>query len=139
MAAPRTPHGGPAKPVLLFDIMVSWRLCQPSCRAVPSRDGSPVRRPAARSPSAAASTRCAWLRLQDTVVYDPFFQDMPKFFGMPFKQLLAEKHPTAWVEFECGAITEDELITKFFADGRSFDGQALRRMLVSHGERRFLS
>ncbi len=63
-------------------------------------------------------------------MYDPFFQDMPKFFGMPFKQLLAEKHPTAWIEFECGAITEEELLAKFFADGRHVDGPALRRMLV---------
>lgn len=67
----------------------------------------------------------------DTVVYDPFFQDMPVHFGMSFKDLLAAKHPTAWVEFECGHIEEEELLAKFFADGRRVDGQALKDMMVS--------
>lgn len=38
------------------------------------------------------------LDIMDTVVYDPFFQDMPRFFGITFKELLAAKHPTAWVQ-----------------------------------------
>ncbi len=63
-------------------------------------------------------------------MYDPFFQDMPVHFGMSFKELLASKHPTAWVEFECGHIGEDELLAKFFADGRRVDGQALKDMMV---------
>lgn len=74
--------------------------------------------------------------------YDPFYQDMPKYFQISFKevrlhisacswrsaflaalgearpccllalQLLESKHPTAWVEFECSRITEDELFAK---------------------------
>lgn len=32
------------------------------------------------------------------VVYDPFFQDMPRFFNCTFKELLAAKHPTAWLQ-----------------------------------------
>lgn len=63
-------------------------------------------------------------------MYDPFFNDMPAFFNMSFKELLASKHPSTWIEFECGHITEDELAAKFFADGRAFDGPALRRMMV---------
>lgn len=35
------------------------------------------------------------------VVYDPFFHDMPRFFGCTFKELLAAKHPTAWVQVGC--------------------------------------
>lgn len=35
------------------------------------------------------------------VVYDPFFQDMPRFFGCTFKELLAAKHPTAWLQVGC--------------------------------------
>lgn len=31
-------------------------------------------------------------------VYDPFFHDMPRFFGCTFKELLAAKHPTAWLQ-----------------------------------------
>jgi hypothetical protein len=38
----------------------------------------------------------------DTIVYDPFFQDMPRFFNMPFKELLASKHPTAWLQVPTG-------------------------------------
>lgn len=38
------------------------------------------------------------LDVMDTVVYDPFFHDMPRFFGLSFKELLAAKHPTAWIQ-----------------------------------------
>ncbi|PNH03107.1 hypothetical protein TSOC_010863 [Tetrabaena socialis] len=71
------------------------------------------------------------LDVMDTIVYDPFFQDMPVHFGMSFKELLAQKHPSAWLEFECGDIDEDQLFAKFFADGRRVDGGALKDMLVS--------
>ncbi|PNW73539.1 hypothetical protein CHLRE_13g563200v5 [Chlamydomonas reinhardtii] len=71
------------------------------------------------------------LDIMDTVVYDPFFKEMPVFFNMSFKELLAAKHPTAWVEFECGEITEEQLLAKFFADGRHVDGAALKQMMVS--------
>jgi hypothetical protein len=55
---------------------------------------------------------------------------MPKFFGMPFKQLLEEKHPTAWVEFERDLIDEQQLFDKFFQDGRAFDGRGLVSAMV---------
>ncbi|GFR43076.1 hypothetical protein Agub_g4083 [Astrephomene gubernaculifera] len=71
------------------------------------------------------------LDIMDTVVYDPFFHDMPAFFGMSFKELLASKHPTAWVEFERGLLTEDELFLKFFSDGRFVDGSGLKAMMAS--------
>ena len=35
-----------------------------------------------------------------TLVHDPFFEEMPEFFGLSFDELLAVKHPSAWVEFE---------------------------------------
>jgi hypothetical protein len=38
--------------------------------------------------------------VQDTIVRDPFFEHMPKHFGMTFKELLAAKHPSTWVQFE---------------------------------------
>jgi len=69
--------------------------------------------------------------VMDTIVYDPFFKEMPAFFGMTFKELLAAKHPTAWVEFECNRITEEQLLGTFFADGRKVDGKALRAMMTS--------
>ena len=56
-----------------------------------------------------------------TLVHDPFFDEMPRFFGMSFDELLAAKHPNAWIEFELGKLTEDEFLRRFFADGRDYD------------------
>ena len=56
-----------------------------------------------------------------TLVHDPFFDEMPKFFELSFEELLAVKHPSAWVEFERGERSEAEFLTNFFADGREFD------------------
>ncbi|WIA18095.1 hypothetical protein OEZ85_009574 [Tetradesmus obliquus] len=68
----------------------------------------------------------------DTIVSDPFFEHMPRFFNLTFKELLAAKHPTAWVEFENDQITQQQLFNKFFADGRQFDGEALIDHMVEH-------
>lgn len=68
----------------------------------------------------------------DTVVQDPFFEHMPRFFSLSFHELLAAKHPTAWVEFEKAQITEQQLFDKFFQDGRAFDGTALVQHMIEH-------
>ncbi|XP_048131153.1 flavin mononucleotide hydrolase 1, chloroplatic isoform X2 [Rhodamnia argentea] len=44
--------------------------------------------------------------IMDTIVRDPFYQDVPAFFGMPLKELIECKHPTSWIEFEEGVIDE---------------------------------
>jgi len=49
--------------------------------------------------------------IMDTLVRDPFYQDVPAFFGMPFKELIDVKHPTAWIEFEKGLIDEVKIPT----------------------------
>eukprot|EP00245_Coleochaete_scutata_P004509 TRINITY_DN17213_c0_g8_i1.p1 TRINITY_DN17213_c0_g8~~TRINITY_DN17213_c0_g8_i1.p1 ORF type:complete len:197 (+),score=33.59 TRINITY_DN17213_c0_g8_i1:33-593(+) len=67
----------------------------------------------------------------DTLVRDPFYDDMPKFFRMTMKELLASKHPTAWIEFEKGLILENELFEKFFSDGRDFDSEGLLECMAS--------
>lgn len=54
----------------------------------------------------AASRRVLLLDVMDTVVADPFFEHMPRFFGMSFQELLAAKHPDAWVRFERGVIDQ---------------------------------
>jgi hypothetical protein len=41
-----------------------------------------------------------------TIVRDPFFEEIPAFFGLSMKELLVVKHPTAWMEFESGQVTE---------------------------------
>ncbi len=56
-----------------------------------------------------------------TLVHDPFFAEMPEFFGMTFEELLEAKHPSAWVEFELGQRSEEDFLRSFFADGRDFD------------------
>lgn len=67
--------------------------------------------------------------IMDTLVTEPFFTEMPSFFGMTFEQLCAAKHPTAWVEFEKGALTEAEYLDRFFRDERPVDGPKLREFL----------
>ncbi|XVF30412.1 hypothetical protein REPUB_Repub16aG0055000 [Reevesia pubescens] len=64
--------------------------------------------------------------IMDTIVRDPFYHDIPAFFGMSLKELLDCKHPTAWMEFENGVINEEELARKFFKDGRPFDLEGLK-------------
>ncbi len=61
-----------------------------------------------------------------TLVHDPFFVEVPQFFGMRLDELIAVKHPTSWVRFEKGLIDEEELIRDFFADRRAFDGPGLK-------------
>lgn len=67
--------------------------------------------------------------LMDTLVRDPFFTHMAAFFGMSHEQLLKRKHPTAWRDFELGRLSEAELYRQFFRDGRSIDGEGLKRCM----------
>ena len=69
-------------------------------------------------------------KLQDTLVWDPFYTEMPEFFDMKLPDLLKQKHPSAWPEFERGEIDEDELYRKFFKDGRNINGAGLMRQMV---------
>ncbi|CAI5481127.1 unnamed protein product [Closterium sp. Yama58-4] len=65
-----------------------------------------------------SAVRCA--------VRDPFYHHIPNFFQMSMRELLQQKHPTAWVDFECGRISEHQLHQRFFADARPFDLQGLK-------------
>ena len=56
-----------------------------------------------------------------TLVYDPFYVEMPAFFGMTLDELIAAKTPGAWVEFELGRIDEHAFLDRFFRDGRPVD------------------
>uniref|UniRef100_A0A3Q7GN57 Uncharacterized protein n=2 Tax=Solanum lycopersicum TaxID=4081 RepID=A0A3Q7GN57_SOLLC len=86
--------------------------------------------------SSSASTMVAQRKLpillfdvMDTIVRDPFYHDVPAFFRMSMKELLESKHPTSWIEFEKGLISEEELTRKFFKDGRSFDMEGLKNCM----------
>jgi HAD superfamily hydrolase (TIGR01509 family) len=69
------------------------------------------------------------LDVMSTLVTEPFEQDIPAFFGMSLAELLAQKHPTAWVEFEHGTLTEEEYAARFFADGRPLDLAGFKAMM----------
>lgn len=64
--------------------------------------------------------------VMDTLVHEPFWREMPAFFGLELRELLALKHPSAWVEFELGRLGEEEFLARFFRDGRGFDHGAFR-------------
>jgi HAD superfamily hydrolase (TIGR01509 family) len=64
--------------------------------------------------------------VMDTLVVDPFTTAMPAFFKLSFQELLAQKHPTSWLEFELGLLSEDQFLEAFFSDGRPVDGPGLR-------------
>lgn len=69
------------------------------------------------------------LDVMGTIVTEPFWEDIPAFFGMTMKELLALKHPSSWVEFEHGRLSEEEYLASFFADGRPVDGDAFKAMI----------
>ncbi|MDA1267103.1 MAG: hypothetical protein O2816_18645, partial [Planctomycetota bacterium] len=46
------------------------------------------------------------LDVMSTLVVDPFYQEIPAFFGLSLDELLAQKDPRAWVDFEQDAIDE---------------------------------
>lgn len=66
------------------------------------------------------------LDVMDTLVQDPFYDLMPAFFGLSLDQLLAQKDPRAWVDFEFGAIDEATFFERFFSDRRLIDGAGLK-------------
>jgi HAD superfamily hydrolase (TIGR01509 family) len=65
-----------------------------------------------------------------TLVYNPFFREIPAFFGLTHAELLRRKHPTSWIEFETGAISEAEYFARLFADGSRFDEDAFRNCVA---------
>lgn len=70
--------------------------------------------------------------VMSTLVHDPFHVELPAFLGLTLEELLEAKHPTLWAEFERGEIDEGELFVRFFRDGRSFDGEGMKRHMVQH-------
>ena len=73
--------------------------------------------------------RILLLDVMGTLVHDPFFVEVPAFFGLTLEEMLAVKHPTAWIEFELGRIDESTFLPMFFRDGRSYDHQGLKRVM----------
>lgn len=74
--------------------------------------------------------------VMETLVHEPFYREMPAHFGLSLEQLIAAKHPSAWVEFELGRIDEGEFLRGFFRDGRAFDHAAF--LAAVHGAYRWM-
>lgn len=70
------------------------------------------------------------LDVMDTLVHEPFYVEVPAFFSLTLDQLIEQKHPTAWAEFEEGRIDEVELESRFFKDGRDYDHAGMRDRMV---------
>ena len=69
--------------------------------------------------------RVLLLDVMGTLVRDPFYDVVPEFFGMSLDELIAVKHPNAWVRFERDHIDEPQMLAEFFADGRAYDHAGL--------------
>ncbi len=69
------------------------------------------------------------LDIMDTLVRDPFFEEVPRFFGMTLDELFAVKDRQSYLDFEHGAIDEAAHAATFFTDRRNFDLEALKRSL----------
>ncbi|MEZ4458431.1 MAG: HAD family phosphatase [bacterium] len=69
-----------------------------------------------------------FLDVMDTIVHDPF-RGLPAFFDMSLPELLRQKHPSAWVEFERGECTESEFLANFFSDRRVYDHKGMLALM----------
>lgn len=64
--------------------------------------------------------------VMETLVTEPFLTAMPAFFGMTLDQFRQARHPTSWIDFEEGRISETEYYALVFQDGRPVDDAGLR-------------
>ena len=54
--------------------------------------------------------------VMSTLIYDPFFSDVPKAYNQSLRGFLADKDKYAWVDFESGTLTEQDFAKRFSAD-----------------------
>lgn len=102
-----------------------------ACRAIPeSSTGVEL----SAMTSAANERPVVLFDVMSTLVSDPFYEHFPRFFGLTFQELLQQKHPSSWKDFEHGHIEEEEFLKTLFLDGRDVDGQALRKCMADNYE-----
>ena len=65
-----------------------------------------------------------------TLVHDPFYEEVPAFFGMTLEELLKVKHPSVWSACERGEVSVEDMETRFFADSRAYDIGGLRQTMA---------
>ncbi|WP_158542287.1 HAD family hydrolase [Lujinxingia litoralis] len=68
--------------------------------------------------------------VMSTLVYDPIAAEIPAFFDLPLPELFRIKHPTAWVDFEHGELSEEHFYELFLPEPHGpVDGEKLRDTL----------
>ena len=67
-----------------------------------------------------------------TLVYDPFFIEVPAHFNMTLPELIANKDRDAWPAFERNEIDEEHFFKVFFGDGRQVNGQAMKECMIAN-------
>ena len=68
--------------------------------------------------------------VMSTLVYDPYLIELPAFFSKSWEELLQLKHPTAWLEFELGELSEARFFEIFCPELGSIDVDAFHQMLL---------
>ena len=62
------------------------------------------------------STKVFLFDVMSTLVYDPFYSELPVAFNTDLRSLLAGRDRMAWVDFECGRLNEAEFFARFWGD-----------------------
>lgn len=70
------------------------------------------------------------LDVMDTLVHDPFYEEVLAHFGMSLEEVFAVKDKEASKAFERGELTEADMRTRYFTDGRVIDLDGLRDAMI---------
>ena len=65
-----------------------------------------------------------------TLIYDPFFREVPRVLQQPLMEFLKDKDRYAWIDFESGTIDEAGFINRFSA--RPDDAIRMREIIFTH-------
>lgn len=84
--------------------------------------------------STMSEARILLLDVMGTLINEPFFEHLPRHFGLSLEDLIRDKHPTSWIDFEKGLIDEAAYVARFFRDGRAVDLEAVRGCLLASYE-----
>jgi HAD superfamily hydrolase (TIGR01509 family) len=74
--------------------------------------------------------RAVLFDVMGTLIYEPFFVEVPAALGMSLRELMPLLQPGTWVDFETGAIDEEGLRAKFFRDRRDYPHEAMKAAMV---------
>lgn len=65
--------------------------------------------------------------IMDTLVVDPFFEQIPAYFGIDFQRLREITSHTDWVQFELGNIDETTFLDRVFTEDVDIDPHEFKR------------